>query len=177
MSGGVMADPTCVPGSTYTSPFVGKGLHDIHDDRSISALYFYPKQLEPHKSILLKDVVRGPPRLTAEDQENTRRRSRGRGGFNNSDHRHGGSYGIGGYDSRPMQYGAPSHRSYNGYGGSGYSRGAYSSHGGSGRGGGYTPSNGGYGGRGGESGQGYHGGRGGGGYSHSSRGGPPRGRW
>lgn len=77
-----MADPACVPGSTYLSPFVGKEMQDIHDDRSISALYFYPKQTKPHRSVLLPGVRRSPPRLTQEDQENIRRRGRGRGGYN-----------------------------------------------------------------------------------------------
>lgn len=79
MSGSVMADPTCVPGSTYLSPFVGNEMHDIHDDRSISALYFYPKQTKPHRSVLLPGVIRERPRLSQQDQENTRRGGRGRG--------------------------------------------------------------------------------------------------
>jgi 5'-3' exoribonuclease 2 len=74
-----MADPACVPGSTYLSPFVGKDLDDIHDDRSISALYFYPKQLTPHRSVLLPGVRQLRPRLNQHDLESARRNSRGRG--------------------------------------------------------------------------------------------------
>lgn len=166
-----MADPTCVPGSTYLSPFVSDGLHDIQDDRSISALYFYPKQTKPHRSVLLPGVNRPRPKLTQQDQENTRRGGRGRGGYSGSggllnllcnpreslsacpaDNRHGGSYGANGYDPRPMQHNS-SYNSYappNGYrgGGGGGGRGVgpslYTA--GSNRGG-YVPS-GGYGGRG-----------------------------
>lgn len=55
-------------------------MRDIQDDRSISALYFYPKQVKPHRSVLLPGVRRPRARLTQQDQENTRRGGRGRGG-------------------------------------------------------------------------------------------------
>jgi len=79
VSGSVMADPACVPGSTYISPFVDQDLQDIHDDRSISALYFYPKQVAPHRSVLLPGVRDPRPKLTQYDLDLGRRGGRGRG--------------------------------------------------------------------------------------------------
>jgi len=58
---------------------VDQDLRDIHDDRSISALYFYPKQVTPHRSVLLPGVRDPRPRLTQYDLELGRRGGRGRG--------------------------------------------------------------------------------------------------
>ncbi|THH12914.1 hypothetical protein EW146_g7247 [Bondarzewia mesenterica] len=87
MSGSVLPNPDCIPGSTYYSPLSSEGLNDIRNDRTLSALYFFPKQLTPHRSVLLPGVRRPPRALNAQDLETTRRggRGRGRGGQPRSD--------------------------------------------------------------------------------------------
>ncbi|TFY54546.1 hypothetical protein EVG20_g9661 [Dentipellis fragilis] len=79
MSGSVLPNPDCIPGSTYYSPLESQGMPDIKNDRTLSALYFFPKQLTPHRSVLLPGVRRPPRTLTADDLERTRRGG-GRGG-------------------------------------------------------------------------------------------------
>ena len=86
ISGSVFPDPDCIPGSTYYSPLVEQGQQDIKLDRSLSAIYLFPKQLSPHRSTLLPDVRR-PPRILSSDDL--------RGGGN----RRGGGGGRGGYHS------------------------------------------------------------------------------
>lgn len=87
ISGSVFPDPDCIPGSTYYSPLVEQGQDDIKLDRSLSAIYLFPKQLSPHRSIVLP-LVRRPPRvLSPEDL-------RGGGG------RRGGGGGRGGYGNQ-----------------------------------------------------------------------------
>ncbi|THH33760.1 hypothetical protein EUX98_g365 [Antrodiella citrinella] len=94
---------------------------DKENDRSLSALYFFPKQLTPHRSVLLPGIVRNKPVLTDADREGARRggRGRGRGGYDNRN-RGGSSYG-----------GQPSYSDgkSNGYGGRGghsdYQRSSY----------------------------------------------------
>ncbi|KAF8974660.1 XRN 5'-3' exonuclease N-terminus-domain-containing protein [Flammula alnicola] len=139
MSGSVLPNPDCIPGSTYYSPLSSQGLPDIKNDRSLSVLYFFPKQLTPHRSVFLPGA-RPPPRvLSGNDLEVTRNggRGRGRGGWD----RGGGQGGRGsGYDrsrndpfhSRPNAYGSQQYG--NDRGGSG-NRAGYT--GGYGRGGGY----------------------------------------
>ncbi|GLB33518.1 putative XRN 5'-3' exonuclease N-terminus [Lyophyllum shimeji] len=86
ISGSVLRNPDCIPGSTYYCPFEMPGLPDIQNDRSLSALYFFPKQLTPHRSVILPGVKKGPRILTASDLEITRSgggRGRGRGGWSN----------------------------------------------------------------------------------------------
>lgn len=93
INGFVRRDPNCIPTSTYTSPLTEVGLMDIRNDRSISALYDFPPQRTPHRSVLLKGVEIPKRVLTHEDREMARRggpdnRGRGRGG-----HRGGGRGG------------------------------------------------------------------------------------
>ncbi|KAI0688565.1 XRN 5'-3' exonuclease N-terminus-domain-containing protein [Cytidiella melzeri] len=94
MSGSMLPNPECVPGSTYICPLAAVDLPDIKGDRSLSALYFFPKQVTPHRSVLLPGVRRPRPVLTEADRENARRsgRGRGRGGYQDSGR---GGYGNG----------------------------------------------------------------------------------
>ena len=80
ITGSLLPNPDCIPGSTFYSPLASLGLFDITDDRSLSAFYFFPKQLSPHRSILLPGAAKPPRVLTPEDLEVTRRGGRGRGG-------------------------------------------------------------------------------------------------
>ncbi|ESK93704.1 5 -3 exoribonuclease 2 [Moniliophthora roreri MCA 2997] len=184
ISGTVLPNPDCLPGSTYFSPFTQVNLPDIRNDRSLSVQYFFPKQLSPHHSVLLPGVRRPPRILSQEDIENSRRGGRGRGrgggggdwgggrgGYNNDRSR--GSSGNDPFHSRPSNY-PPS-----GYGNDrnrGYQQDNYSSRGGNhsyggggyGRGGGGSdgrsrpPNNQGYGGQNSGYSRGPPGGRGGG---------------
>ncbi|KAH9963129.1 XRN 5'-3' exonuclease N-terminus-domain-containing protein [Russula dissimulans] len=105
ISGTVLPDPDCIPGSTYYSPLTEEGQPDIKHDRSLSAVYLFPKQLSPHRSTVLPGVRRPSRVLSAEDL-------RGGGGH----YRGGGGRGRGGYNSynqtehastfaSPMQHG------------------------------------------------------------------------
>ncbi|EEB88451.1 hypothetical protein MPER_13709, partial [Moniliophthora perniciosa FA553] len=115
ISGTVLPNPDGVPGSTYFSPFTQVNLPDIRNDRSLSVLYFFPKQLSPHRSVLLPGVRRPPRILSQEDIENSRRGGRGRGrgggggdwgggrgGYNNDRSR--GNNGNDPFHSRPSNY-------------------------------------------------------------------------
>ncbi|CAL1701633.1 unnamed protein product [Somion occarium] len=96
LNGSLLPNPDCLPGSTFYSPLTSVDLPDINHDRSLSALYFFPKQITPHRSVLLPGVRRPRPILTEDDRENARRggRGRGRGGPPGSDRgRNGYSYG------------------------------------------------------------------------------------
>ncbi|KAI0307366.1 XRN 5'-3' exonuclease N-terminus-domain-containing protein [Multifurca ochricompacta] len=93
ISGSVLPDPDCMPGSTYYSPLAEQGQLDIRHDRSLSAVYLFPKQLSPHRSILLPGVRRPLHTLSAEDL-------RGGGG------RRGGGGGRGGYGSGQFEHGS-----------------------------------------------------------------------
>ena len=114
-----MPNPDCVPGSTYFSHFtetaISKEYGDIKNDRSLSVLYYFPKQLTPHRSVLLPGA-RSPPRvLQANDLEITRNggRARGRGGF------HSDRVGRGVYPDRNRN--DPFHGRSNNYNSNGYS--------------------------------------------------------
>ncbi|KXN87938.1 5'-3' exoribonuclease 2 [Leucoagaricus sp. SymC.cos] len=119
--GSVMPNPDCVPGSTYFSPFMKEDVlrdnTDIKNDRSLSVLYYFPKQLTPHRSVLLPGARRPPRVLEASDLEVTRNggRGRGRGGF------HSDRGGRGGYSDRnrndPFHSRANSYNSHGGYSG------------------------------------------------------------
>ncbi|KAH8102814.1 exoribonuclease 2 [Phellopilus nigrolimitatus] len=142
LNGSLLPDPNCLPGATYYSPLSSVGLEDIPGDRSLAALYFFPKQLKPHRSMLLPGVRRSQRVLTQSDYETIRRGGRGRGrdtGFHaiNSG-RDSGRNSYGGYGGQ-QSYGG------NGYGGNGYGGGGY---GGSGGRGGYGNGNNQYGDRG-----------------------------
>ncbi|KAM5534858.1 hypothetical protein V8D89_011413 [Ganoderma adspersum] len=149
-NGSLLPNPDCVPDSTFFSPLPTKDLPDIKKDRSLSAMYLYPKQLTPHRSVLLPGVRRPPPVLNAHDLEVARRggpernggRGRGRGGFHserggrdswdlqphlNRNYRNGGedSYSNGGSYQQQSSYNGPGgiqqHSSYQAY--QGYQRG------------------------------------------------------
>ena len=101
MSGSLLPNPDCIPDSTFFSPLTTQDLPDIKNDRSLSAFYFFPKQLTPHRSILLPGVRRPKPILSASDLEHSRRggEGRGRGGTHHQDRgiRRGGGDGPGGW--------------------------------------------------------------------------------
>jgi len=133
MSGSVLPNPECIPGSTYYCPLSSVGLPDIKNDRSLSVLYFFPKQLTPHRSVMLPGARRPQRILSSADLEVTRNggRGRGRGGWD----RGGGNMGRGNgmdrsrndpFHSRQNNYG--SGQAYgNGRGGGGGNRGGYGS--------------------------------------------------
>ncbi|KAF8165046.1 XRN 5'-3' exonuclease N-terminus-domain-containing protein [Crassisporium funariophilum] len=135
MSGSVLPNPDCIPGSTYYSPLSDEGLPDIKNDRSLSVLYFFPKQLTPHRSVLLPGIKKSPRVLTGSDLEVTRNggRGRGRGGW---DRGGGGGRGNGPdrnrndpFHSRANNYGSQQYGNDRG----GNSRGGYGGgHGGGG---------------------------------------------
>ncbi|KAH0587221.1 hypothetical protein H2248_006029 [Termitomyces sp. 'cryptogamus'] len=125
INGTVLRNPDCIPGSTYYCPFEMNGLPDIQNDCSLSALYFFPKQITPHRSIMLPGVKRMPRVLTSTDLEITRNggrgRGRGRGGWSNEGiNGRSGNWANGGADRRndPFHSGSNSYgqNSQNGYG-------------------------------------------------------------
>ncbi|CEH14476.1 5-3 exoribonuclease 2 [Ceraceosorus bombacis] len=132
LSGLVMADPQCVPGSTFSSPLERVGEVDISSDRSISAIYSFPEQTTPHKSVLLKGVRPPPKVLTQDDREWTRNgapdrgrgRGRGRGGPGRGGHDRGGAHSYGG---RASAGSTGSHARYDDTAYGPYQNGAYSS--------------------------------------------------
>ncbi|KAJ6627544.1 XRN 5'-3' exonuclease N-terminus-domain-containing protein [Mycena sp. CBHHK59/15] len=79
ISGSVSRNPDCIPGSTYYSPLPNLML-DIRNDRSLSVFYFFPKQLSPHRSVLLPGVKKPRGALNTSDLDTVRRGARGRGG-------------------------------------------------------------------------------------------------
>lgn len=144
LAGTVVADPAHVPGATYESPLGSVGLPDIPDNRSIAVLYYFPKQVTPHRSVLLPGAQRPARRLDRSDIEfvragreyNPNHRGRGGGGgrdnsYNNvsalgrgsysgdRNSRSDGSYGAGGYQDQSWEP-----RYSNGRGGGGYSGGS-----------------------------------------------------
>jgi len=114
-----------------------QNLPDIKNDRSLSVLYFFPKQLSPHRSILLPGVKRTPRTLSSEDLENAKNggRGRGRGGWDNGRGRRGDRGGNGPdrgspYPPRSTNHGPSSYhndRGYGGRGGNSYQHPVYSS--------------------------------------------------
>ncbi|KAI0254348.1 XRN 5'-3' exonuclease N-terminus-domain-containing protein [Lactifluus subvellereus] len=107
LSGSVLPDPDCIPGSTYDSPLVEEGQPDIKNDRSLSAIYLFPKQLSPHRSVLLPGVRRPSRALTAEDLRNSGGRrggGPGRGGYHShNDHGgHASSFASQSHYSQPL---------------------------------------------------------------------------
>ncbi|KAI0921449.1 hypothetical protein AcW1_004581 [Taiwanofungus camphoratus] len=105
ISGSLLPNPDCVPGSTYYCPLSSQGLPDIKNDRSLSAFYFFPKQLAPHHSVLLPGVRRPRPVLSESDREHARRGGRGRGRGDYGSDRNGRGTPYGG----PGSYGANSY--------------------------------------------------------------------
>ncbi|KAK4052566.1 5'-3' exoribonuclease 2 [Microbotryomycetes sp. JL221] len=180
ISAAVLPDPDCVPNSTFESPL--PGYKDIFGDRSISALFFFPPQKVPHRSVLLPGAKPARSVLNGGDREAVRRgggeerhsygsgfhhqmRDSQRGpGFAKSDRRdrggppshqqHGYRGGQGGYDSRGAGGYGGGGGGGGGYGGAagGYGGGGYGSSGGGYSGGGYGGGGGAYGGYGGNGG-------------------------
>ncbi|PAV20509.1 5 -3 exoribonuclease 2 [Pyrrhoderma noxium] len=154
LNGSLLPDPTCLPGSTYESPLKLEDLRDIPGDCSLSALYFFPKQLTPHRSILLPGVRRPKRVLTTEDVntiKNGRRGGRGEGFHSINAGGRGGGGGDWGQRGGSQGYRGNSYGGYGqggGYGNqNGYNGGqGYGGYGvGTGRGGyGSTPGRGGY---------------------------------
>ncbi|KAJ7228938.1 XRN 5'-3' exonuclease N-terminus-domain-containing protein [Mycena pura] len=91
ISGSVAPNPDCIPGSTYYS-ILPDSMPDIRNDRSLSVFYFFPKQLQPHRSMLLPGARRPKGVLSPSDLEATRRggRKRGGGGGQRGSNNHGG---------------------------------------------------------------------------------------
>ncbi|CAE6391649.1 unnamed protein product [Rhizoctonia solani] len=191
ISGTVLYDPACVPESSYPSPLTKIGLPDIVANRTLSAQFYYPRQITPHRSVLLPGVRLAPKTLGQADAEHvmrggeSRRGGRGRGGGRGGPPREAGFVSsTGGYSDRLGTYERNGSRfsqydSYNGGYGSGYAGsggpGGYGGYGGNGGGGGGYGGygGGGYGGDGGYRGgnDGYRGGGGGGYGGGGSRGG------
>ncbi|KAK0499879.1 XRN 5'-3' exonuclease N-terminus-domain-containing protein [Armillaria luteobubalina] len=133
ISGNVLPNPECLPGSTFYNPLTSQDLPDIRNDRSLSVIYFFPKQISPHRSVMLPGVKKGPRVLQAHDLEITRSggRGRGRGGWDRGGGRGGGGRSNGNdrprggdpFHSRPSSYGPPrgNDRGYEGRGGGGNS--------------------------------------------------------
>ncbi|CDZ98871.1 5-3 exoribonuclease 2 [Phaffia rhodozyma] len=112
ITGFVLADEACVPGSTFYTPLPSTELGDIYDDRSLSVWYYFPDQVSPHRSVLLKGLKMARKTLNQGDYDRIRR------GGNDSGGRRGGGM-LGGPGS-----GAPSYRGGAG-GGRGGGRGGY----------------------------------------------------
>ncbi|KDN50915.1 hypothetical protein RSAG8_00544, partial [Rhizoctonia solani AG-8 WAC10335] len=193
ISGTVLYDPSCVPESSYPSPLTKVGLPDIVANRTLSAQFYYPRQITPHRSVLLPGVRLAPKILGQADAEHVMRggesrRGGGRGRGGRGGPRDAGFVSsTGGYSDRPGAYDRNGSRfsqydNYNGGHGSGYAgnggpggHGGYGGSGGGGGNGGYG--GGGYGGDGGYRGnEGYRGGGGGvGGGGYGGGGGRGRG--
>lgn len=140
VNGSVLPNPDCIPGSTYYSPLPTQDEPDIKNDRSLTALYSFPKQLTPHRSVLLPGVKRPARQLSWADTTATQKYvdnggGRGRGGYDqrgrgggrgnsmfhnnsNSHYNNDRSYGNGNssYQPTPYQQRHP-YQSQQGYGG------------------------------------------------------------
>jgi len=138
IAGQVLSDPQCILDSTYFSPFQVVDLPDIPNNKSLSARYYYPRQLKPHQSVLLPGVKRPIRILARTDYETLYRRGgggRGRGSFYSSGYDSRAGYDRGGRGGGHAPYhGAPygpsggggreyGHGSNAGYGNAGYGRG------------------------------------------------------
>jgi 5'-3' exoribonuclease 2 len=82
LAGSIQAIQEYLPGSSYASPLLSVSQYDIEDNRSISAIYLYPKQTIPHRSRLLPNIKLPPRMLNSADYEHVQRGGRGRGGDN-----------------------------------------------------------------------------------------------
>ncbi|KIL68250.1 hypothetical protein M378DRAFT_941926 [Amanita muscaria Koide BX008] len=121
----------CIPGSTYYSPLPQPEFTDIKNDRSLSVLYYFPRQLRPHRSELLPGARKPPRQLSAADLETTTRqggRGRGRGPPDATNGGGRNSWTSGGHAERrndpfhtkPNNYGSQTSRGRGaGYGGRG----------------------------------------------------------
>ncbi|WRT69101.1 uncharacterized protein IL334_006085 [Kwoniella shivajii] len=133
MTGSVLPDTNCIPGSTLESPLPSiDECPDLDGDTeaghsantSISVRYYFPRQAHPHRSIILPRYKPGPSRLNESDKDWVRRNGNGGGGGghrgkgprygNGGDNRTGGpGMSRGGYHQTP-QPNQPQ-RSANGY--------------------------------------------------------------
>ncbi|CDO73982.1 hypothetical protein BN946_scf185043.g31 [Trametes cinnabarina] len=104
ISGSLLPNPDCIPDSTYYNPLPTQDLPDIKNDRSLSAFYFFPKQLSPHRSVLLPGVRRPKPILNSSDIEIARRGGPGRGRGGHHDRGGRGGYGGSQYNSSGRDY-------------------------------------------------------------------------
>ncbi|KAJ9104036.1 hypothetical protein QFC19_004170 [Naganishia cerealis] len=144
--GSVLPDPTCIPGSTLDTPLPNiEACPDLHDNRALSVQYWFPKQLKPHRSVLLPGARPARPVLDDYDKDKVRGSgSRRRGGY--------GGPGTGGHNSYNNGYNSPGMGTPNSRGSqnSPYSTPSYSpapargGYGGRGRGDYGTPTRGGY---------------------------------
>lgn len=139
LSGFLLPNPECMPGTPFPCPFSDVSMPDIKNDRSLSALYLFPEQITAHKSVLLPGVEVPPPVLSEEDRENVRQgggrgRGRGRGGrggYQDSNYgrpERGGSAAFG-YQSSYNGQGRDHTRNFNSRGSSDYQRSSYESSG------------------------------------------------
>jgi 5'-3' exoribonuclease 2 len=122
ISGFVLPDSNCVPGSTYFSPLASQNLGDINNDRSVSVIYSYPKQLTPHRSVLLPGVQPGRPMLTPYERDVVRRGGKHDSGAGNGFHaqrREMGGPGISRFDRGDGYRGPPKRSFSSGRGGGG----------------------------------------------------------
>ncbi|GHJ88500.1 hypothetical protein NliqN6_4902 [Naganishia liquefaciens] len=143
--GAIQRDDTCIPGSTLDTPIPGiEACPDIHDNKAISIVYIFPKQLKPHKSSLLPGVREPRPVLDDYDRQKVTssggNSSRRRGGFGGNHFGHN-SPGMGTPNSHRSNnnspygtpsYGTPSSQGRGGYSGRGHdfdtpSRGGFNS--------------------------------------------------
>lgn len=69
----ILPDPETVPSSTYFSPLTAVGQPDIDNDRSISAIWLFPPQRKPHKSVLLPGADQAGRILSRTDIEIVKR--------------------------------------------------------------------------------------------------------
>ncbi|KAF9076488.1 XRN 5'-3' exonuclease N-terminus-domain-containing protein [Rhodocollybia butyracea] len=114
ISGSVLPNPECLPGSTYLTPLMEQNMPDIKNDRSLSVFYFFPKQITPHHSVLLPGVSRPPRILSSNDIEHARNGGRGRGRGGGGRDRGGGGRNDP-FHSRPSNYGYDRGNSRGGY--------------------------------------------------------------
>ncbi|KAJ9124359.1 hypothetical protein QFC22_001159 [Naganishia vaughanmartiniae] len=111
--GTVLPDPTCIPGSTLDTPLPNiEECPDLYDNRAISVQYWFPKQLKPHRSVLLPGARPARPVLDDYDKDKVRGSggSRRRGGFN------GGPGVGGGHQSYNSNHNSPGMGTPNSYG-------------------------------------------------------------
>lgn len=96
----LLPDPETVPSSTFFSPLTEVGQPDIDNDSSISAIWMFPPQLKPHKSVLLPGADASGRILTATDIEIVKRGGDARSASSRPDSFHGGRRDIDGVGGR-----------------------------------------------------------------------------
>lgn len=96
----LMPDPETVPRSTFFSPLTAVGQPDIDNDTSISAIWFFPPQLSPHRSVLLPGADVAGKILTRTDAEIVKRGGNPRDNFSRPDSFHASRRDIDGQGGR-----------------------------------------------------------------------------